>query len=106
MVALRERCFVGGAWIFTVFSFGDVKGAMEVVDMLDADVEVECSEAELVEPETEGAGTCCGTIICHEGSENLDFTGKGAGLYMLSFSSSSLSLDGESRIKSDSSGHQ
>ena len=54
-VALRERNFSGGAWIFTVLRFELVKGAMEVVDMLDADVEVEWSELELVETDDAGA---------------------------------------------------
>ena len=79
-MALRERSFGGGGWIFTGFSLACVKGAIEVVDMLDAEVEVEWSELELVEPEAEGAGTCCGAIICHEGSENLDLMGKSTGL--------------------------
>lgn len=57
VVALRERSFGGGAWILTVLRLEDVNGAIDVVDMLDADVEVEWSELELVEPETEDVGT-------------------------------------------------
>jgi hypothetical protein len=75
----RERSFGGGAWIFTVFKFEAVKGAMEVVEMLDADVDVEWSELELVEPETEGVVACCGAIICQAGSSSLGFIGKGVG---------------------------
>ena len=41
VVALRERSFGGGAWIFTALRLEAVKGAMDVVDMLDAEVEVE-----------------------------------------------------------------
>jgi hypothetical protein len=41
VVALRERSFGGGAWIFTALRLEVVKGAMDVVDMLDAEVEVE-----------------------------------------------------------------
>ena len=79
VVALRERSFGGGAWIFTILRLEAVKGAIEVVDMLEADVEAEWSELELVEPETDGAEPCWGTIICHAGSSSLGFIGKGAG---------------------------
>lgn len=41
VVALRERSLGGGAWIFIVLRLDAVKGAMDVVEMLDADVEVE-----------------------------------------------------------------
>jgi hypothetical protein len=58
VVPLRERSLGGGAWIFTVLRLLVVKGAMDVVEMLDADVEVEWSEEELVEPDTDGAGMC------------------------------------------------
>jgi hypothetical protein len=58
VVPLRERSLGGGAWIFTVLRLVVVKGAMDVVEMLDADVEVEWSEEELVEPDTDDAGTC------------------------------------------------
>lgn len=57
VVALRERSLGGGACILTVLRLEVVNGAIDVVDMLDADVEVEWSELELVEPEMEDAGT-------------------------------------------------
>ena len=41
VVALRERSFGGGACIVTGFRVEAAKGAIDVVDMLDADVEVE-----------------------------------------------------------------
>ena len=56
-----------------------MKGATDVVEMLDADVDVEWSELELVEPETGGVVACCGVIICQVGSSSLGFIGKGAG---------------------------
>ena len=79
VVALRDRSLGGGAWIFTVLRLEVVKGAIEVVDMLDAEVEVEWSELEVVEPETEDGLTWCGLIICQVGSSSLGFIGNGAG---------------------------
>ena len=81
VVALRdrERSFGGGASIFTVCRVEAVKGATDVVEMLDADVDVEWSELELVEPETEGVAACRGAIICQAGSWTLGFIGRNAG---------------------------
>lgn len=41
VVPLRERTLTGGACIFTVLRLKAVKGAIEVVDMLEADVDDE-----------------------------------------------------------------
>lgn len=79
VVALRERSLGGGAWIFTVLRLEAVKGEIEVADMLDAEVEVEWSELEVVEPETEDGVTWCGLMICQAGSSSLGFIGNGAG---------------------------
>ena len=57
VVALRERSLGGGAWIFTVLRLEAAKGATDVVDMLDAEVEAEWSELELPDPEIEDPAT-------------------------------------------------
>ena len=74
VVPLRDRNFGGGAWISTVLSLEAAKGAMARVDMLDAEVEVEWLELELVESDAEGVVKWCGVVICHFGSSSLSFT--------------------------------
>jgi hypothetical protein len=74
----RFRLVAGGAWIWTCL--GVVLCGIEDVEMLDADVDVECpSDREEIDPDNDdGAFWLRWVIICHAGSSNLGFIRKGA----------------------------